>query len=80
MVRRYTYKKLTSGDYAQCYFCDKFNTHFVLKNNRTGEDFFCCVACSLKFISKRQQRVMLRKYPLILKKEENEEIYSFYFN
>jgi len=47
-MRRFSFKKITSGDYALCYYCHNFNTLFALYNQKDGSEVFACISCAKK--------------------------------
>ncbi len=64
MARRFKFKKLTSGEYAECFYCGKKNTHFALYDKKDGSQTWCCVECGLKVGKIKRLKNLLRKYPL----------------
>jgi len=47
-MRRFSFKKITSGDYALCYYCHNFNTLFALCDQKDGSEVFSCSECAFK--------------------------------
>lgn len=45
MSRRYSFKKVTSGEPAECYYCKK-DTLFALFDKTDGSEVFCCLKCA----------------------------------
>jgi len=47
MTKRFSYKKITEGDFAKCWYCSR-ETYFALTNKKTGEEVWACFDCALK--------------------------------
>ena len=54
------YKKITSGDYASCWYCQK-PTYYCLFE-RDGSEIWCCVNCALKYSNNVKFQRIVRKH------------------
>lgn len=54
-MKRFTFRKVTGGDFSRCFFCRKFNTHFSLKDSRDESEVFCCRNCFQKILKKKKK-------------------------
>ncbi len=67
MPRRFTFKKITKGDYASCFYC-KAKTHFALYDKKDQSEVWCCSICALKVGKIKRLKKLLGKYPIRKKK------------
>lgn len=63
MKKRFSFKKITQGDYALCFYCRKFNTHFALYDKKDESEVFCCPTCALKVAKLKKLKKLLGKSP-----------------
>lgn len=73
-MRRFTFKKVTEGEPARCYYCHRFNTLFALYDEKDMSEVFCCPECALKVGKIKRLKKLLGKYPLRERKEKNKQI------
>jgi len=73
MVRKFTFKKITEGEPAKCWYCER-DTFFSLTNNKTGEEIWCCSECALKHAKIKRLKNLLKKYPIRKKSSKIEPI------
>ena len=64
MPKRFTFKKITTGEPATCYYCHKSNTFFALYDIRDRSETFTCPVCAVRIGKIKRLQAILKKYPL----------------